>query len=50
MVRRRHLSKRSFSARLIMVLLRLSLVLTLAVLAFYVWRRSHHRIMDALLP
>jgi uncharacterized membrane protein len=49
--RRLRLSRRrSFSARLIVVLLRLALILTLAVLVFYVWKKSHHHIMDTLMP
>lgn len=42
--------RRSFSARLTVVLLRLGLVLTMAVLVFYVWKKTHHHIMDALMP
>jgi hypothetical protein len=42
--------RRSYSSRLIVVLLRLSLILTLSVLIFYLWRKSHHRIMETLLP
>lgn len=42
--------RRSFSARLTVVLLRLALILTLSVLLFYIWRKSHHYIMEVLLP
>lgn len=42
--------RRSFSARLTVVLLRLALILALSILLFYFWRRNHHRIMEVLLP
>ena len=42
--------RRSFSARLTVVLLRLALILALSVLLFYFWRKNHHHIMEVLLP